>query len=87
MANAAADAGSIYEPHPILKYEWDPENPLQTSRRPAQSNGFFDLGPHPADPHTTVSSLNVDSNSFKSPSHRTEHVPGHEIWVYEGIGG
>ena len=83
---SAADAGSIYEPHPMLTYEWDPENPLQSTRR-HQSNSPFDLGPHPADPHSTVSSLNVDSNSQHSTSHQNEHVPGHEIWVYEGIGG
>lgn len=82
----AADAGSYYEPHPMLTYEWDPENPLQSIRKP-QGNNPFVLAPHPADPHSTVSTLNVDPDSRPTPSHKTEHVPGHEIWVYEGING
>jgi hypothetical protein len=70
----------------MLKYEWDPENPLQSARKP-QSSKRFELAPHPADPHSTVSSLNVESTSQNSASHKVEHVPGHEIWVYEGSGG
>ncbi|PPQ73897.1 hypothetical protein CVT26_011729, partial [Gymnopilus dilepis] len=86
---AAADSGSIYEPHPTLTYTWDPERPAYhpysnspassptsptyspTDTRFSTSNGnedpprpsgltqlhtakSYELGPHPADPHSTV---------------------------------
>jgi len=118
--NTAADSGSIYNPHPLLSYAWDPDQPIPSHHRrtttsfseayppprpsyngvnlPQQSppfndnpnypvpdntnnsgyhNGFqggysptsttrpnglaalhsatsYELGPHPADPHSTV---------------------------------
>ncbi|KAF8968403.1 hypothetical protein BDZ97DRAFT_1655223 [Flammula alnicola] len=42
-----ADAGSIYEPHPTLTYSWDPDQPLHSATS-------YELGPHPADPHSVV---------------------------------
>ncbi|KNZ75467.1 hypothetical protein J132_02800 [Termitomyces sp. J132] len=83
-----ADSGSIYEPHPTLTYEWDPD---QTSHYTAQARSF-DLGPHPADPHSTILSTNPNgysNNYMRPPSSNVtkEVVPGQEIHVYGGPGG
>lgn len=91
-----ADSGSIYEPHPILTYSWDPDNPR--SGHAKEMAHSFDLAPHPADPHSTIlptspsgSTLNGNGNGKLKvpvgPNARSEIVPGHEIWVYGGHGG
>ncbi|KAJ6455731.1 hypothetical protein C8R45DRAFT_1187359 [Mycena sanguinolenta] len=49
-----SDAGSVYEPHPMLSFEWDPD--VRAKVRPRTHSAklpSFDLGPHPADPNTT----------------------------------
>jgi hypothetical protein len=47
---AVADAGSTYEPYPILKCRWDPKRFAPHSRQySAQGAQGVDLGPHPAD--------------------------------------
>lgn len=84
-----ADSGSIYEPHPTLTYQWDPD---QTSHYTAHLKRSFDLGPHPADPHSTIlpTSLNgYGNNHTRSPGSNVskEVVPGQEIYVYGGPGG
>ncbi|KAG6896941.1 hypothetical protein C0992_005147 [Termitomyces sp. T32_za158] len=85
-----ADSGSIYEPHPSLTYEWDPD---QTScHSAAHLKRSFDLGPHPADPHSTIlaTSPNGYGNSYtRQPDSNVskEVVPGQEIYVYGGPGG
>ncbi|TFK42983.1 hypothetical protein BDQ12DRAFT_677131 [Crucibulum laeve] len=72
-----ADSGSIYEPHPTLVYEWDPDKrsqPTQFQRSSSShSNGqrtgaSFDLGPHPADPHSTVMPASPQKSTFPSAS-------------------
>ncbi|EPQ58419.1 hypothetical protein GLOTRDRAFT_36442 [Gloeophyllum trabeum ATCC 11539] len=47
-----ADAGSEYEPHPNLSYEWDPDAPPVFHRGHRRNVMSFDLPPHPADPHS-----------------------------------
>ncbi|KAG6874079.1 hypothetical protein C0995_006936 [Termitomyces sp. Mi166 len=83
-----ADSGSIYEPHPTLTYEWDPDRSSPHSTHPARS---FDLGPHPADPHSTIlpTSSNGYANYTRPPGSNVskEVVPGQEIYVYGGPGG
>ncbi|KAF6764847.1 hypothetical protein DFP72DRAFT_985955 [Ephemerocybe angulata] len=102
-----ADAGSIYEPFPMLTYEWDPDrgNPttfaslnindrLDVNGSASQGRGrsastattipspvggggvpddswnklngvkSFDLGPHPADPHSTVLPVSPSGTTF-----------------------
>lgn len=88
----ASDAGSVYEPHPTLTYRWDPDGPPKLPNGPhlnGQTNGHsFDLGPHPADPHSTgLPSPNGDAGGFPGPNARTQSISGQEIWVYEGTGG
>ncbi|KAF5386786.1 hypothetical protein D9615_001876 [Tricholomella constricta] len=90
-----ADSGSIYEPHPTLTYEWDPDR--NTSYQNAHLPRSFDLGPHPADPHSTVlptspilPSHNMFFNGDGMPpgsNASKEIVPGQEIYVYGGPGG
>ncbi|KAH8117510.1 hypothetical protein DFH11DRAFT_1575443 [Phellopilus nigrolimitatus] len=81
----SSDATSIYEPHPMLTYEWDPQG-TGISRSTSHINGkgrSFDLGPHPADPHSDAALLDANGSSLQSSTARKESVPGHEIWVYE----
>ena len=83
---AATDAGSIYEPHPILTYEWDPEHTDDHRRERTTTSTSFDLGPHPADPHS-ITSAALNSQFRRGPFSERQQVPGHEIWVYAGRGG
>ncbi|KAH0827015.1 hypothetical protein J3R83DRAFT_4684 [Lanmaoa asiatica] len=90
-----ADWGSSYEPHPILTYQWDPEERAQP--RVGQNTGSsFDLGPHPADPHSTAISPPAFTRGSEGWDYRsksdaigdqTQRVTGQEIYVYAGNGG
>ncbi|KXN82589.1 hypothetical protein AN958_02440 [Leucoagaricus sp. SymC.cos] len=81
-----ADSGSIYEPHPKLSYEWDPDKLTPSTLRP-----------HPADPHSTVLpglpiSATVSNGSamvqeMPGPNARKEDAYGQDIFVYAGTGG
>ncbi|KAG7092398.1 hypothetical protein E1B28_008755 [Marasmius oreades] len=88
-----ADSGSIYEPHPTLFYEWDPDQTVYFNapkKRKPEIGKPFDLGPHPADPHSTsvaVSTSQTNGNVEHGPRHRQETALGQEIWVYGGAGG
>ncbi|KIY71124.1 hypothetical protein CYLTODRAFT_419127 [Cylindrobasidium torrendii FP15055 ss-10] len=82
-----SDAGSIYEPFPVLTYEWDSrgspkdKNPSRASTR---NNSAFVLGPHPADP------LHVSAAPVETPlaeATYSDSSPGQEIWVYGGRAG
>ncbi|KAJ7219131.1 hypothetical protein GGX14DRAFT_434737 [Mycena pura] len=83
-----ADSGSIYEPHPMLSFEWDPD--IETKAPRNQTRASYDLGPHPADPSsTTLNGTHIftnqgDSSAARGPNFRNEQVPAHEIWVYAG---
>ena len=83
---AAADAGSVYEPHPILMYEWNPEQMDNYQRPRTTTSTSFDLGPHPADPHSLTSAI-LHTPFKPGPFTQCQQVPGHEIWVYAGRGG
>ncbi|KAA1471319.1 hypothetical protein DENSPDRAFT_837285 [Dentipellis sp. KUC8613] len=86
-----ADAGSTYDPHPMLSYHWDPDRPVPFKKTHSGGNPkSFDLGPHPADPMAALYSNNFpQSNGSPNPSAATQkrEVPGQEIWVYAGNGG
>ena len=96
----AADSGSTYEPHPVLTYEWDPDapHPSYDDRTHGNYNGHgaqpsksFDLGPHPADPHSITLAgapqKETSNGSSLGPNYSCQDVPGQEIWVYGGNGG
>ncbi|KAG6831194.1 hypothetical protein H0H92_012334 [Tricholoma furcatifolium] len=87
-----ADAGSIYEPHPTLTYDWDPDQTFSNNH--VQPTRSFDLGPHPADPHSTFFAAPMSpapngngSYTMQGSNARQEIVPGQEIYVYGGPGG
>jgi hypothetical protein len=89
---AAADSGSVYEPHPILTFEWDPDLERKIQPKMHKEHPSFDLGPHPADPNHTLNGLPLDpingnGNATHGPNFRREQVPAHEIWVYAGHAG
>lgn len=88
---AAADSGSVYEPHPMLSYEWDPDTSAQMRKTHSSNGKSFDLGPHPADPHpgSTLNGIPTLGNgkAAHGPNARSEQVPAHEIWVYAGQTG
>ncbi|KAF8491943.1 hypothetical protein JB92DRAFT_2797405 [Gautieria morchelliformis] len=92
-----ADAGSVYEPHPSLSLEWDPERPAPTKRmeshRRLKSQGVIGpklielsngLPPVLAGVPSSFSEPNEDAAPGPSPRVQKEVVPGHEIWVYDG---
>jgi hypothetical protein len=83
----AADAGSIYEPHPTFKYSWDPDQPL-SPHRPSLSHGpLVDLGPHPADPTAQPFRSETEDEPYQGPNAQEKTVSGQEIYVYVGRGG
>lgn len=48
----------------------------------------FELGLHPADPHSTgLSSPTEEFSRFLGPHAERKTAPSDEIWVYEGNGG
>lgn len=86
----AADSGSVYEPHPMLSFEWDPD--LESKKHPQSHKPHhpsLDLGPHPADPNHTLNGLPTYNNgkTAPGPNARKEQVSAHEIWVYAGNAG
>lgn len=81
-----ADAGSIYEPHPTLTYEWDPDRNvaggLQNETAGTGRRMSFELGPHPADPYSTVQPAShvhgmSASSSTSSSASGSYYVNGH----------
>ncbi|KAJ3744607.1 hypothetical protein DFH05DRAFT_1534942 [Lentinula detonsa] len=84
-----ADSGSTYEPHPTLTYQFDPEQLPRHHKK--SSKGFagksFDLGPHPADPHSTSLPIHTNGHASSGPNFISEQSPAQEIWVYPGAGG
>ncbi|KAJ7172632.1 hypothetical protein C8R46DRAFT_158797 [Mycena filopes] len=80
-----ADSGSVYEPHPMLSFEWDPDAKTKHQQPSNPTHSSFDLGPHPADPspYHTLNGLPSNGNSA-GPNVQKEEVPAHEIWVYAG---
>lgn len=84
----AADAGSTYEPSPILKYRWDPKRTTSHRRQQSiQSAQGVDLGPHPADPMAQHYRSQADDGHLEGPSVVEKSVFGTEIYVYSGGGG
>ncbi|KAH7912158.1 hypothetical protein BJ138DRAFT_1005044 [Hygrophoropsis aurantiaca] len=88
-----ADSGSVYEPYPVLTYQWDPEEQAMPPGEPRAARSF-DLGPHPADPHATALSgfpsgpeADYFAGDRKKNPDQTQHVTGQEIYVYAGNGG
>ncbi|KAJ7470605.1 hypothetical protein FB451DRAFT_1340055 [Mycena latifolia] len=86
-----ADSGSVYEPHPMLSFEWDPDKSAKLQKAHKQKGASFDLGPHPADSHSTNTLNGLPTNgsgkASRGPNSRSEQVPGHEIWVYASHSG
>ncbi|KAJ7752003.1 hypothetical protein B0H16DRAFT_1663119 [Mycena metata] len=90
-----ADSGSVYEPHPTLSFEWDPDaktkSPLNSVKEGRPSHPSFDLGPHPADRNVSHTLNGLPSNgkaqASRGPNAQKEEVPAHEIWVYAGHAG
>ena len=89
--NQASDATSVYEPHPVLTYEWDPHVRAQglsrTSSRMTGKGRSYDLAPHPSDPHSSAPLENASEHLSNSSTSLQESVPGQEIWVYEDTKG
>ena len=83
----AADAGSIYDPHPTFSYSWDPNAIPMRRTSSSTSKQSFDLGPHPADPHSNVFPAISDHGSSMGPTTIRQRSAGQEIWVYCGNGG
>ncbi|KIJ16745.1 hypothetical protein PAXINDRAFT_180062 [Paxillus involutus ATCC 200175] len=91
-----ADSGSLYEPHPVLTYQWDPEERTEPCASPQSTRLFFDLGPHPADPHAVAmfplpTTQEPEGSNFgpyrgSSKDDQTQRVTGQEIYVYTSNG-
>ncbi|KAI0691176.1 hypothetical protein BC835DRAFT_1407314 [Cytidiella melzeri] len=90
-----ADAGSIYEPHPVLTYAWDPDRPSNLTRVQSRthtgrdrSRSFHQFSPHPADP-MYMSNVQLGDNAHPDmgPNALSQTVPAQQIWVYCGSGG
>ena len=87
----AADAGSVYEPHPKLSLEWDPEqlHPIEKNSSHARRTSSDPKG---IDFPDGLPSVLADVSSYfsepdgvpQSPQAQKKVIPGQEIWVYNG---
>jgi hypothetical protein len=92
---SAADSGSIYDPPPTLSYKWetDPKQGDSMSKSfGSQSVTTFSLGPHPADPYSTIPPtedglIPNDALHHNGVDTKSETAVGQELWVYCSIGG
>ncbi|KAJ1309680.1 hypothetical protein OPQ81_006444 [Rhizoctonia solani] len=94
-----ADAGSQYNPHPMLHLEWDPLRPVHTSvgghqrgrsisAMPSPLSTVSSNGPGLPPPVPYPSEPAVRSQIYPpSQAYQQMDVPGHEIWVYSGSTG
>jgi hypothetical protein len=91
-----ADAGSQYDPHPMLHLEWDPLRPVHANpkayQRGRSSSSMPSLMSPPGIagyPQPIPYPSESPSRSSFQPSHAAQQtdVPGHEIWVYHGVDG
>lgn len=81
----------------MLTYQWDPEERVQPRGGQQDAGVSFDLGPHPADPHSTATSPitpiseGLGYGDYKAKiggiGDQTQRVIGQEIYVYAGNGG
>jgi hypothetical protein len=78
----------------MLTYSWDPDMPSRSQLRQGQKNPTqsFDLGPHPADPHSTILPAAMklsESNGSRmdGPNAQKIRQEAQEIFVYGGDGG
>lgn len=85
----ASDAGSVYEPYPVISLKWDPDGEAPQRPHPLQSGSSFPLGPHPADPHSSnlPSPDKLEFGNSPGPNMQYRQIPGQELWVYEGVAG
>jgi hypothetical protein len=92
-----ADAGSQYDPHPMLHLEWDPLRPVHVNANGYQRGRSISSLPSPMSPPGATGypqpspypSESTVKPSDYPPSHAYQQtdVPGHEIWVYQGPSG
>ncbi|KDQ06742.1 hypothetical protein BOTBODRAFT_39397 [Botryobasidium botryosum FD-172 SS1] len=90
----SVDAGSQYEPHPMLDIEWDPERPVHHNpKRPGGARNptvMMQLSAQQPEfnPGALPSAPTLQPGTYlPSASFRSQIAPGHEIWVYNGVGG
>ncbi|KAI6036071.1 hypothetical protein BKA83DRAFT_104189 [Pisolithus microcarpus] len=96
----AADAGSNYDPVPVLTYQWDPEEPGRVPNSPTSSTfSKYELSPHPGGPSCDATSslggrcerlARMKKGGPKACTgtiDQTQRVVGQEIYVYSGRGG
>ncbi|KAG8733397.1 hypothetical protein FRC11_006588 [Ceratobasidium sp. 423] len=94
-----ADAGSQYDPHPMLHLEWDPLRPVHINVNGHQRGRSLSTIPSPISavsssasglppPMPYPSEPAITSQKYP-PSHAYQQtdIPGHEIWVYRGSTG
>jgi hypothetical protein len=71
----AADAGSVYEPSPVLTYTWDPSAPVPEHTK--RTNSFSDTESQaPRSPRQSFASSHQAASIFPSPtSHDNNYYP------------
>ena len=82
IAFVAADAGSTYEPYPILKYSW---NPAPFQKRPSAQAANSD--PQSSNPMTQHHGIHEDDEQLKESNLQERTVSGTELDVYSGRSG
>jgi hypothetical protein len=90
---SATDAGSVYDPHPVLTLEWDPHRPvgnrtssfnLQRSQSVFSTSGIshrgYSASPIPISPSSTPS-------LYPIPRTQSRTLYAQELWIYPGPPG
>jgi hypothetical protein len=91
---SATDAGSIYDPHPVLTLEWNPHQSVDSS------SGSFNIQQPPSRTSTSDNSIRGFTASpapmsrsstpalYTSPLHtHTQTIDAQQLWVYPGPPG
>jgi len=82
-----ADAGSHYDPHPVLSLEWDPDRPVHVQEEILAHDPT--VVPQPVSHPTFQSSTSKPFAGAWPAGPRSQQSRnfGQEIWVYHGTGG
>ena len=97
---SATDAGSVYDPHPVLTIEWNSHQTSYSStdssnsQRPSSllstsdlSQRFFTMSPPPISSSPTPSLDAYSLHSLHSLHTQSQNINAEKLWVYPGPPG
>jgi hypothetical protein len=91
------DGGSVFDPHPMLSLQWDPEQSVRrvpeaqvrarTVSERVQSVSAHPAGAYHGSPPIGVQPNHANHKNGRPSSVQSQVIPGHEIYVHYGPNG